>query len=228
MEFHRASLETCANARGVVVVIDVLRAFSTSAYAFAAGVQDITLVSTVEEAFDLQGKIPQILLMGEMNGLPIGGFDFGNSPTQFDGLDLSGKHLIQRTSAGTPGVVRSRKAEILITASFCTAGATARHIETRLPEEVTFVITGLRLGGWGAEDEACADYLEELLQGNAPKPEPFLDRVRQSRTGLMFQDSSKPELPFEDLQYCLDIDRFDFTMPVRRENHRTVMIADPS
>ena len=56
MEFHRASLETCANATGAIVVIDVLRAFSTSAYAYAAGVQDITLVSTIPEAFNLQGK----------------------------------------------------------------------------------------------------------------------------------------------------------------------------
>lgn len=63
MNFHRVSLEICANARGVVVVVDVLRAFSTSAYAFAAGARDITLVSTVEEAFDWQSKIPKSLIM---------------------------------------------------------------------------------------------------------------------------------------------------------------------
>lgn len=163
-----------------------------------------------------------------MNGFPIAGFDFGNSPTQFDGLDLRNKHLIQRTSAGTQGMVRSRKADILLAVSFCNVSITARHIQTLSPEEVPFVITGFRSRGWGCEDEVCADYIEELLQGNTPTPEPFMERIRQSRTGLMFRDSSKPELPFEDLQYCLEIDRFDFAMPVRREDDRAVMIADPS
>jgi 2-phosphosulfolactate phosphatase len=37
-------------ATGVVVVIDVMRAFTTAAYAFAAGIREIELVATVEEA----------------------------------------------------------------------------------------------------------------------------------------------------------------------------------
>ncbi|MGB9800251.1 MAG: 2-phosphosulfolactate phosphatase, partial [Thermanaerothrix sp.] len=45
--FQRANLETCAQAADIVVVIDVLRAFSTAAYAFAAGADRILLVSTV-------------------------------------------------------------------------------------------------------------------------------------------------------------------------------------
>ena len=119
-------------------------------------------------------------------------------------------------------------ADTLLTASFCNVGTTARYIEALSPEMVTFVITGYRSGGWGAEDEACADYLEELLQGKTPDPEPFLERVCQSRTGLMFQDPDKAELPFEDLQYCLDVNRFDFSMLVRKDNYQLVMIAYPS
>ena len=42
-------------ARGVVVVIDVMRAFTTAAYAFGAGVVEIDLVTTVEEALALPG-----------------------------------------------------------------------------------------------------------------------------------------------------------------------------
>ena len=37
-------------ATGHVVVIDVLRAFTTAAYAFAAGIEEIELVATPEEA----------------------------------------------------------------------------------------------------------------------------------------------------------------------------------
>jgi hypothetical protein len=90
MRFQRASLETCGTATGVVVAIDVLRAFSTAAYAFAAGARDITLVSTVEEALALRERSPELRLMGEANGLRIPGFDFSNSPADVAAADLRG------------------------------------------------------------------------------------------------------------------------------------------
>lgn len=42
-------------ATGVVVVIDVMRAFTT-AYAFEAGIDEIELVATVEEAIAMLGR----------------------------------------------------------------------------------------------------------------------------------------------------------------------------
>ena len=56
MMIQRATLETCGEATGTVVVIDVLRAFTTAAYAFATGAADITLVGEIEEAFTLRDQ----------------------------------------------------------------------------------------------------------------------------------------------------------------------------
>src|SRR3990170_8380075 len=148
MVISRASLENCHEATGTVVVIDVLRVFSTAAYAFAVGVQDITVVSTIAEALALRARSPGSLVMGEVDGLRVPGFDFSNSPIQFDGLDLAGRRLIQRTSAGTQGVIRSWKADRLLVASFCNAQATAQDILHSTPPTLTFVITGVRPGGW--------------------------------------------------------------------------------
>src|SRR5262245_46927548 len=111
MIFHYTNLEDCQTATGVVIVIDVLRAFSTAAYAFSLGAREILLVSTVEEALSLRPQIPHSKAMGEVNGLRPHGFDFGNSPTYLSKEDLSGKTMIQRTTAGTQGVVRSQNAE---------------------------------------------------------------------------------------------------------------------
>jgi 2-phosphosulfolactate phosphatase len=127
------TLENCKSATGFVVVIDVLRAFSTAAYAFAAGAGVIHLVSKVEDAFALKEEIDYSRIMGEVDGLQVDGFDYGNSPAQFNNVDLSGVPLIQRTTSGALGVVESIHADKLFTASFCNAGATVRYIDRLSP-----------------------------------------------------------------------------------------------
>lgn len=226
MEFRRATLDTCAAATGTVVVIDVLRAFSTAAYAFAAGVKDITLVSSIEEAFALKKQIPDFLLMGEMGSLPVKGFDFSNSPTSFDHQDLTGRRMVQRSTAGTQGVIRSRKASRLLASSFCCASATASHLRKLTPTRITFVITGVGMdGGIGDEDAACADYLEALVSGELPDPAPFIQRVVNSITGRFIASSTLPDLPTADLDLCVKVNRFDFAMVIKRRNGLPVMRA---
>ena len=117
LKFRYTSLHDCHEATGVVILIDVLRAFSTAAYAFARGAKEILLVSSVEEALSLKSQIPDSKAMGEVGGLPPLGFDFGNSPSQIIEQDLDGITLIQRTGAGTQGAVRVKNAEIAIAAS---------------------------------------------------------------------------------------------------------------
>ena len=216
MKFERVALETCSEATGTVVVIDVLRAFTCAAFAFAAGAKEIILVQKTAEAFALQRKMPGVLLMGE-------GFNYGNSPSALLNLDLTGHHFIQRTSRGTLGVVRSTRADMILTSGFCCAKATAKYILDHAPNTVTFVITGLGKNGMGDEDVACADYLETLLQGHQPAPEPFLTRVRESVIGQLLLNPSYPELPADDLPCCTDLDRFDFAMQVRRVHGLLVM-----
>src|SRR5512132_1216103 len=114
MKFHYTNLETCHEARGMVVVIDVIRAFTNAAFAFSRGAKEIYPVSTVEEALQFKTIVPEVLACGEVGGFPPGGFDFGNSPTQTNTLDLSGRVIVQRTGAGTQGVVRSVCADALV------------------------------------------------------------------------------------------------------------------
>jgi 2-phosphosulfolactate phosphatase len=217
MDIQYASLENCAQASGTVVVIDVLRAFSTAAYALAAGAQDIILVGSVAEAFALREQIPAALLLGEVDGLPIPGFDLSNSPAALAGYPVKGRRLIQRTSNGTQGVVRAAQAQQVLASSFCCAQATVDYILRQPPAAVTFVITGLGREGAGEEDRACADYMTLLLQGQQPPAEPFLEQARRSPTAHLFSDPASPDFPAADLDYCLAANRFDFAMPVRRQ-----------
>jgi 2-phosphosulfolactate phosphatase len=222
MKFHYTDLEDCHTAKGIVIVIDVLRAFSTAAYAFSRGVKEILLVSTVEEALSLKSTIPNSRAMGEVGGLRPEGFDFGNSPTFIDQADLSGVTMIHRTSAGTQGVVRSQGADVMLASSFVVANATAQYVSNLAAPEVTFVITGRSYNG-GDEDLACAEYLEALLKGRQPDGKPFIKRVMESRDAFPHLDPAQRDFPFSDLEYCSRIDRFDFAMPILRADGKFIM-----
>ncbi|MGE5465115.1 MAG: 2-phosphosulfolactate phosphatase [Syntrophothermus sp.] len=222
MKFNYTTLEDCHQAKGIVVVIDVLRAFSTAAYAYSLGAREILLVGTVEEALALRSQIPNSKVMGEVNGLRPDGFDFGNSPTYLSNEDLSGVTMIQRTTAGTQGVVRSQNAEVLLASSLVVANATVEHIKSLGAEEVTFVITGKNFGG-GDEDLACGEYLEALLRGTQPDPKPYIQRVLASKDASQHFDPNKIGFPFTDLEYCTQIDKFDFALPITREDGRLIM-----
>jgi 2-phosphosulfolactate phosphatase len=222
LKIHYTTLDICHEATGIVLVIDVLRAFSNAAYAFSRGAKEIMLVSTVEEALALKSQIPNSKAMGEVGGLPPDGFDFGNSPTQIREQDLSGLTLIQRTGTGTQGAVRSQNAEVMLASSFVVANATVEYVTKLGGREVTFVITG-QFDNRGDEDLACAEYLEALMKGEKPNPTPFVQRVYASRDALQHLDPSQTGFPLSDLDYCTQIDDFDFAMPITREEERLIM-----
>lgn len=224
MNFHYANLENCHTATGVVIVIDVIRAFTNAAFAFSRGVDRIYPVATIAEALNLKSTSADILACGEEGGLPPEGFDFGNSPSQVAELDLTGRTLVQRTGAGTQGIVRSVSADRLVAASFVVARATVKHVLNLSPEGVTFVITGELYDG-GVEDRACAEYLAELFKGNTPDPAPFLERVTASHDAQVFFDPALPQFPESDIHHCTSLDRFDFAMPATKSEGRFVMHA---
>jgi len=234
MNLTTATLQNCSTHSGLVVVIDVLRAFTTAAYAFHQGVREILLTSTIDEALALRERFPGSLCMGEVDGFRPPEFDLGNSPAELDGLDLSGRRLIHRTTAGTQGVVRSVNARALYAASFVVADATARAIRAEAAAwtaqnpasqtpEVCFVITGIRDPYDGDEDQACADYISALLREEAPDPAPFLERVRTSGTGRRFIHPPGEEFAARDLDYATALDRFDFALRIQREDGLLVM-----
>jgi 2-phosphosulfolactate phosphatase len=223
MKLYRATLDTCHEAGGLVVVIDVLRAFTTAATAFARGVEEILLVSTIEEAFELRTRYPECLLIGEVEGFPVNGFDLPNSPSVLADLDLATKHLIQRTSAGTQGVVRAVRAERLLAASLCVASATCAYIKRLNPPSVTFVETGVREKGSGDEDIACADYMACLLDGSPPAIDEIERRVRTSRAAQKFVGGDHSTFPRADLEQALNVDCFDFAMEARRRENQMVL-----
>ena len=223
MSFFYFPLSKAHLARGTVVVIDVLRAFTTAAYAFEAGASQIFPVSTVEDAFQLKNHLPKALVMGEVGGHRPPGFDFGNSPAMINQQNLTGKHLIQRTSAGTQGIVRAIQANRLFATSFVVASATAKVLQQIQPETISFIITGESRARDGEEDRACGEYIQQMIQGHHPDPAAYISRVMTSTVGLAFNDGYHPTISQKDMDLCLAVNRFHFTLNIRSQGSHLVM-----
>lgn len=192
-----------------VVVIDVLRAFTTVPWAYHRGAVRVLAVADPEQARDLRDTaLPEALLAGEQAGVPVPGFDLGNSPSEMAGADLTGRTIVHRTSAGTQGLVRTVGSGLVLAASFVTAGATAAALRHAGVTDVTFVITGASLGRNGDEDLAAAEYIAARFHGQAADPAPFLARVAPSDAGRLFAPDGPAWAPPADLRLACDVDRF--------------------
>ena len=158
-------LEGATRATGTVAVIDVFRAFTTAAVALANGASRIVMVRTVEEALALRDAGIGEVCMGEVRGRAPDGFDFGNSPFEISSVDFRGQTIIQRTSAGTQGIIVARRAERLYAVSLVNADATVRAMLSGSPHQITLVAMGDNGINRTDEDELCTIHLRNRLEG---------------------------------------------------------------
>jgi 2-phosphosulfolactate phosphatase len=161
--------------------------------------------------------------MGEVAGRAPAEFDFGNSPFEVAGVDFKGATVLQRTSAGTQGIVAAAgRAERLFAASLVTVSATARLIAAAGPGRVSLVAMGDNGLKRTDEDELCALHLRNRIEGRPGNPEAVRRLILAGGDAARFYDPARPHLHPEDVEIALDIDRFDFAIGVRIEDGRPV------
>ena len=208
-------IEGAKKAKGIAVIVDVYRAASVAAYALAMGVKYIITVSTKEEAFSLKMNNPDYILMGESHGIKIEGFDLGNSPSEISGHNLGNKILVHRSSQGTQGLVNAINAEEIIFGSFPIMSAIANYIQEKNPDVISIVA----MAGEKSEDGVFAGCLKDLLLGKKVDKE-FVRNFLKNEYSSRFLDPNLIQFPIEDVDFCLDIDRFDFICKVKKENNQ--------
>ena len=208
-----------ADVAGAVVAVDVLRAFTTAAYAFAAGAKHIFLVDTVDDALAFKTSHPHSLAMGEDRGRRVEGFDFSNSPVEVAAADLADRVLVQRTSAGTRGVVAARAATRLWCAGLVCASATAAAVKSSGLGDPTYVITGRTVGDRpanGDDDLATAQLIERARVGadlDAARTVQFIAESDEAKRTLALGAGHVDPV---DLTFATRVDCFDFAMEVHR------------
>ena len=204
-----------------VVVIDVLRATSVIVTALAAGARSVIPVESIDGAKALAAaKTPgSALLAGERDGLPIDGFDLGNSPPLFDPETVAGKEIVLTTMHGTRALKLCEAAKQTIIGSFLNAGAVVEHIlGSGDPWEL--LCSGMH-GRFTLDDGLCAGLLlsriaeheqvrtrdlgsvmESLYQSHSAALGNLLEKHCYGYRYLQAQGFQ------EDLEFCLDVDRY--------------------
>ena len=219
MEIKLGSLVRDAqDALGIVIVIDVFRAFTTAAIAFENGAKDITLVAEVEEALELRQRGIGDVLMGEVDGTRPEGFDYGNSPFEIAEVDFTGKSIVQSTRAGTVGVAASEKAATIYLGSFAVAQSTVDTILKDTPEVVSIIAMGDQGVVRADEDEHCGLYLRNLLEGRKPDQEAVRSLILKGGPTQKFFQTSQPQYHPEDVELALQFNKHSFAMKVTRQD----------
>ncbi|HHY16481.1 MAG TPA: 2-phosphosulfolactate phosphatase, partial [Firmicutes bacterium] len=157
-DVHKSLLDS------ICIVVDVLRASSTIVTLLAKGCPYVYTVETISDAKSL-AQSQGLFLVGERNGIPIEGFDFGNSPFELEEFAPEGKNAILTTTNGTKAVELVASAPAVLIGCFLNASAICRkalELAGKYSTGIGIVCAG-RKGGFVLDDAFCAGYLVENL-----------------------------------------------------------------
>jgi 2-phosphosulfolactate phosphatase len=224
-------------AGGIVVVIDVLRASTTIVTALAAGATEVIPVFEIAEAHEKAsalkirtGQSP--VLGGERGGMPIEGFNLGNSPFEYTAEVVGGRAVIITTTNGTRALAVCGEASRVLIGAFVNFSAIVKPLDGTLTihllcagtdgkvtrEDVLFagsVVEKLLSEGFeplGLNDEArIAQDVWRSAVGDVRLPDKSVNpRIEQA---LHFASGGLNliELGMQrDLAFAADVDHFDF------------------
>lgn len=188
----------------VALVVDVLRASTTIAAALAAGYERVLCVADVEQARELGGAGRE--LAGERSSQQIEGFDYGNSPREFQQGAHSGE-LVLCTTNGTPAVLAGAEAaERVLVASLLNLDAVVGAVAA--DANVTVVCAGTD-DAFSLEDAYVAGRIVAHLPGQrsdaalaaerlAGACRESLDPLADSRHAAVLRDTGQEE----DIAFC--------------------------
>lgn len=211
-------------AKGVAVMVDVFRAFTCAPLLFSMGIEKLFLIETPEQAFALKEKSRDLILVGEVRGISIEGFDLGNSPSEIlrKGPEFfKGRTIVQRTSSGVQGALLALNvAEEVLLGSYALARPTARYILSKKPETVSLVAMGWELREIAPEDEWCVRYISHLLGNGSYDHNEALREILFHKTAQRFLRSEHASFPPEDPVICLQRDVYDFALRAEKQADR--------
>jgi len=162
----------------VAVIVDILRATTSIAHFLAAGAKSVMPADGHDAGFALRRELTsagggggRVILAGESSGLPVEGFDFGNSPVAIDAGDFAGATVVLSTTNGTRALNHYRAAERTYAGSFNNGPGLVRTILRDGAGRVIVACSG-DSGRFSPEDHWGAGYIAEALVEGGAEPSP--------------------------------------------------------
>lgn len=211
-------IEGARQATGLAVIIDVFRAFTVEAYLVNNGVQKLIPVGDKQIAYDYKEKNKDCILIGERRGIMLDGFDYGNSPSQIEKINFTGKTVVHTTSSGTQGIANAQNANEILTGSLVNAKAIAEYIKMQNPENVSLVCMGNGGKSEAREDTLCAEYIKSLLEGKNPNLDKEIEDLKNIAGKRFFDPNLQEIFPKRDFYLSTELNKFNFTLKVEKDN----------
>jgi 2-phosphosulfolactate phosphatase len=139
-------------------------------------------VETAVEVTPTEERAVRPLLGGERGGLPIEGFDLGNSPSEYSAEKVAGRTIVFTTTNGTQALLLCEAAKQVLIGSFVNFSAVAEELNGKLP--IHLLCAGTR-GRVTREDVLFAGALVEKLTGPLVEPDALNDEARIARNVWM-------------------------------------------
>lgn len=209
------SLENTQKTNGLLVVIDVLRAFTTACFLINNGAKKIIAVADLEEAKKLKKENPDYILVGERKGLKVEGFDYGNSPAEIEKIDFKNKIIIFTTSRGTQSLEKFIDCGEIITGAFVNADAIVSFIKKSKPTFVSLVCTDSKEPD--NEDYMLATYLKSRLENKKVDFSKIKKHLENHPCSDRFLRRPRTKFSRQDFYLCLDLNRFNFVLRAVKE-----------
>ena len=215
-------LEGAKKAKGIAVIIDVFRAFTTECFFMANGAKQLFAVGEQSIAYTLKKQHPDYILAGERNEVMLEGFDYGNAPANIEHIDFTGKTIVHTTSAGTQGIANASYADEILTGSFVNALAISKYIKKQNVSVVSLVCMGKAALSPTEEDTYCAEYIKSLLLEQNYPLQQKLCSLRHLEGERFFNAQNQIQCPQRDFYLATTPNQFDFVlraMPDERGFH---------
>jgi 2-phosphosulfolactate phosphatase len=186
----------------VGVVVDVIRASSTTTQALAAGYERVLCCREIEDALALRALIPGSVTAGERLGVQIPEFDYGVSPQDY--RQARGETLILSTTNGTLAILEAAaRCETVLIGSLLNLDALVRALRER-GQDVAILCAGFQ-GAFALDDAYCAGRIVQGLGTQRSDAAIAADLVAQSFpdawSGLTARTYGPPGLE-EDIRFC--------------------------
>ncbi len=211
---------------GIIVVIDVLRAFTSAHVAFTQGARQIRMVDSITAGLALKEQQPDYILAGEVQGLPVPGFDLPNSPFQLSQCNFQSKTLILKTTYGTKAALHALSGTQVFVAGFINAKQTAFYIKKLGSTSHSLFITLIASHPTSDEDLACAEYIRDHLTGHhSQTADEITQRIQRSEGAKKFHDRSQVAFDPRDLDICAKESDSPIVLGVEKGPHPIIMRA---